>query len=95
MNKANSNIDKSKIEKEKILKFIIDYITWHGYSPSIREICAGLSISSTSVAYRHMESMFKHGVIETDAAYGTPRAIRVPGYQFVKKEDLVNEDIGR
>lgn len=52
---------------EKILKFIIDYITFHGYSPSIREICAGFQILSTSTVHHHLDEMFKIGMIETDS----------------------------
>lgn len=76
---------------EKILDFIIDYITYHGYSPTVREICNGLHIPSTSTVHYHLDKMFQLGVIETDAEPGSPRAIRVPRYKFVKLEEFVNE----
>lgn len=69
---------------EKILKFIIDYITLHGYSPSVREICAGLYISSTSTVHNYLEKMLEAGMIESDSERRSPRAIRVPGYKFVR-----------
>lgn len=75
---------------EKILKFIVDYITFHGYSPSVREICDGVSIHSSSNVHYHLKNMLESGMIETDANSGTPRAIRVPGYKFVKEEAYKN-----
>lgn len=70
---------------EKILKFIVNYITCHGYSPTIREICVGLHILSTNTVHYHLDKMIQIGIIETDNP-GCPRAIRVPGYKFVKFE---------
>lgn len=71
---------------EKILKFIVDYITCHGYSPTIREICDELHILSTNTVQYHLSKMFQFGIIETDNP-GCPRAIRIPGYKFVKSEE--------
>ena len=68
---------------EKILQFIIDYIQEHGYSPTIREIGAGVGLKSTSSVVYHLKCMLKCGMIETDAGFGSSRAIRVPGYKFV------------
>ena len=68
---------------EKILRFIIGYIQEHGYSPTIREIGDGVGLKSTSSVVHHLNCMLKCGMIETDAGFGSPRAIRLPGYQFV------------
>lgn len=72
-------------QREKILQYIIDYIQEHGYSPSIREICEGVGLKSTSSVHSHLVRMEKEGMIETDVGLGTARAIRVPGYKFVKE----------
>lgn len=77
--KSNSNKTN-----EKILDFIVDYITYHGYGPTVREMRDGLHISSTSTVQYHLDKMFELGMIETDAEPGSSRAIRVPGYKFVK-----------
>ena len=82
---------KKGIEKrQEILDFIISYITLHGYPPSIREIGAGVGLKSTSSVHRHILKMLDEGMIETDVdsligGTGSPRAIRVPGYKFVKE----------
>lgn len=68
----------------KIRDYIVEYIKQHGYSPSIREIAEDMGYKSISCVQGHLQKMLKHGVIETDAGIGSPRAIRVPGYRFEK-----------
>ena len=72
--------------RAKIKEKIIEYICEHGYSPSVRDICEMVGLSSTSTVYSHLIIMLKKGMIETDGEVGQPRAIRVPGYKFVKIE---------
>lgn len=78
------------MKRQEILDFIISYITLHGYSPSVREIGAGVGLKSTSSVHRHILKMLDDGMIESDVdsligGTGSPRAIRVPGYKFVKE----------
>lgn len=82
--------EQGQQKREEILDFIISYITLHGYSPSVREIGAGVGLTSTSTVHRHILRMLDDGMIETDCysdidGLGSPRAIRVPGYKFVKE----------
>ena len=72
--------------KEQILQYIITYIQQHGYSPSVREIGDAVGLKSTSSVHSRLAHMLKMGMLETDAKTGSPRAIRVPGWKFVKKE---------
>lgn len=83
--KSNNNHPSDR--KEQILAFIIDYIKRCGYSPTIREIGDGVGLKSTSSVYYQLSDMFDSGMLETNEKIGTPRAIRVPGYKFVKIED--------
>lgn len=53
--------------KEIILKFIINYIENHGYSPSVREICNGAYLSSTCTDQHRLKDMMDIGIIEIDA----------------------------
>lgn len=71
--------------KQKILEFIISYIQLHGYPPTVRDIGEGVGLKSTSTVQSHLIRMLNDGMIETDAGTGSPRAIRVPGYKFVKE----------
>lgn len=70
----------------KILRAIEQYIQEHGYSPSYREIGEMVGLKSISSINNHMRTLLLSGAVETDATIGTPRAIRLPGYEFVKKE---------
>lgn len=73
--------------KDLIMLFIIEYIKEHGYPPSVREIGDGTELKSTSTVYNHLKALLEEGRLETDAEFGTPRAIRVKGWKFVKEEE--------
>lgn len=70
--------------RSKILEAIVLYFKEHGYSPTVREIAYMVGLKSTASVQSHLIRMLKDGMIETDTGIGTPRAIRVPGYKFVK-----------
>lgn len=72
--------------RDEIMAAIIDYIQQHQYPPTTREIGDMVGLKSTSSVHRHLEKLRTEGKIETDAGYGSPRAIRVVGYRFVKVE---------
>lgn len=78
------NIERGIGIRIAIREFVIAYITEHGYSPSVREIGDGVGLKSSSTVRAHLIKMFETGELETDAGIGIPRAIRVPGYKFVK-----------
>lgn len=71
--------------REKILQCIIQYIDKHGYPPSVREIGEIVGLRSSSSVHSQLRLMFELGMLETDGVWGIPRAIRVPGYKFVKE----------
>lgn len=63
--------------RERILKAIKEYISSHGYAPSIREIAKIAGVKSTSTVHIHLKELMKSGEIESDAAPTSARAIRV------------------
>jgi repressor LexA len=73
--------------RERILDAIISYIEEHGYPPTVREISDMVGLKSTSSTQSHLIRMKADGMIETDAPEFSTRAIRVPGYKFVKEEN--------
>lgn len=80
---------QGKKTRERILHAIISYIEEHGYPPSYREIGRMVGLKSNSTIHTQIKIMLAHGMIESDAEEGcSPRAIRVPGYTFVKKADI-------
>ncbi len=59
----------------EILDFIIDYAKEHAYPPSVREICAGVGLSSTATVHTHLRNLQQKGLIERDKS--KQRSIRV------------------
>ena len=72
--------------RDEIVRKIIEYIEEHGYPPTNREICQMTGLKSTSSVSHYLSVLFAEGRLETDAPECAPRAIRVPGYKFVKVE---------
>ncbi len=48
---------------ENILKFIRDYIDQYHISPSVREICEGVGLASTSTIHRYLHQLEQDGKI--------------------------------
>ena len=47
-------LEKLTTKQEVVLTFIKKYIASHGISPTIREICGGVGLSSPSTVHRYM-----------------------------------------
>ena len=73
--------------RKKIMEFIISYIKTHGYPPSVREIGKAVNLGSTSSVQRQLKILFLRGKLESDAPEGTPRALRVPGMEYVERNE--------
>lgn len=61
--------------KDKILKFIKEWIEVYKYAPTIREICKGVGLSSTSSGHRYLHKLKSEGSI--DFVKDTPRTITI------------------
>lgn len=83
---SKNTIKHGEMMRNKIKEAIIEYMCEHGYSPSVREIGAMVGLKSTNTVHGHLVIMFEQGMLETDCEFASPRAIRVPGYEFVRKE---------
>ena len=71
--------------REQIYNFLVDFIKKNGYAPSVREICTGTDLSSTSSVYMHLLKLEDEGKIQVKRK--STRAIKVIGFQFVKMEE--------
>lgn len=85
LQKGKGKIVMMTKSRQNVLNAIIDYITEHQYPPSVRDICDMTGLRSTATVHRHIEKLLKDGFLETDCGIGTPRALRVCGYKFVKE----------
>ena len=61
--------------QEQVLEFIQEEIRSRGYPPTVREICQGLGLRSSSTIHAHLSQLEKKGYIRRDPT--KPRAIEV------------------
>lgn len=60
---------------ELVYSYIVSYVKKEGYPPSVREICQGVGIRSTSTVHAHLRRLMDEGKIEYTP--GKRRAIMV------------------
>ncbi len=59
----------------QVLEFIRESVRVNGYPPTVREICAGLNLSSPSTVHAHLANLERLGLIRRDPT--KPRALDV------------------
>ena len=64
--------------RERVYRTIVNYINYHQYPPTVREICEIIGIKSTAAVHRHIEALKEQGLLESDNGKGNKRALRVP-----------------
>lgn len=59
----------SKIDQkvDKVYEYLKNYRKANGYPPSVREICAALTIKSTATAYYYLEKLEERGLLSKNA----------------------------
>ncbi len=63
--------------RERVFAFIESYVAAHGYGPSVRELCDGLSLRSTATVHYHLRMLAEEGRI--GYVSGKKRAISLTG----------------
>ena len=64
-------MDRSITNKQKkVLEFIKKELQSKGYPPSVREICNGVGIKSTSTVHAYLERLEKEGYIRRSTKPG-------------------------
>lgn len=81
---SNPTTERGDRTRALIKEKIIEYIEEHGYAPTIKELRDLTGLKSLCTIHNQLHKMFENGDIENDIAPGVARAIRVPGYKFVK-----------
>ena len=77
----NYNIMGIKLTKKQlaVLDFLQDFTEEKGYSPSYREIQAGLGLSSVSAVAEHVENLVEKGVLKK--VPGAARSLEILDYK--------------
>ncbi|MCY6356659.1 transcriptional repressor LexA [Clostridium sp. ZS2-4] len=86
------NVNK-KDKQTEIYEFIKIYIREKGYPPSVREICKGVGLSSTSTVHGHLARLEKKGMIKRDST--KPRTIEILKDPPIKQEMVGIPIIGK
>ena len=74
-----------------LLDFIKEFMNTHDYSPSYREICAGLGLSSVSSVAEHIDHLVALGALRRTP--GSARSLEVVDLSFPETTALFNSRI--
>lgn len=72
--------------QQAVYDFIVEYISENAYSPSIREICNGVGLKSTSTVHNHLRRLSDDGLIQF--LEGKRRTIRVPALESADSREI-------
>ena len=84
---------RSQDKLDKTLKFISDFIKKHSFPPTVREICAGVGVSSSATAQYYLDKLEEMGKIRRSSTKN--RAIEITDKSLIGKDALsaLDEDI--
>ena len=69
-----------------VLEFLEDFTEENGYSPSYREIMAGLGLTSVSAVAEHVENLVEKGVLKK--VPGAARSLEILDYKHEETVEL-------
>lgn len=67
--------------REVVYPFIVRHVRRHGIPPTLRQICAGTGLTSTSLARRALEILIEDELLEEVDDGRSGRVIRVAGLE--------------
>ncbi|HIW31281.1 MAG TPA: hypothetical protein IAA29_00690 [Candidatus Paenibacillus intestinavium] len=72
-------IDKKKLTpaQSRVYRYLVEFVSINGFTPSIREIAAGVKLKSSSTAHGHLERLEKKGYIQRVGDKGNTRSIKL------------------
>ena len=76
-------------KQKNILNFINIFFEKNGYAPSVREICTGVGLKSTSTVQYHIEKLINSGYIQKN--YKKSRALTVNSQTLKNKIPILGE----
>ena len=76
-------------KQKNILNFINIFVEKNGYAPSVREICTGVGLKSTSTVQYHIEKLINSGYLQKN--YKKSRALTVNSQTSKNKIPILGE----
>ena len=83
-------MEKLTTQQEKMLDKIKQYVVRHGYTPTVRELCQEMDLSSTATVQVHLNNLEKKGYIRKEESKNRTIEILVDNEYEVKNE-LITE----
>lgn len=90
--KNGYQLEKGIQTRNRIMDAVLEFIAVHQYFPCYREISEMTGIKSVSTVHSQIVKLIQEGRLETDTNPIQPRAIRVPGYRYVKMESVIQNN---
>ena len=83
-------MEKLTKKQEEVLTCIKKFIAKNGYSPSVREVCDLMNLSSTATAFVHMKHLMDKGYISQKNNKFRTLEVLVPNEYIETNEDIVS-----
>lgn len=74
------------VKQQEILDFLKKFIMERGFPPSVREICEGVNLSSTSTVHSHLEALEEKGYIRREGAKSRTIELVDDQFNFARRE---------
>lgn len=87
-NKVHKDLTK---KQDETLQFIKKYMVSHGFPPSVREICAGMGLSSPATAHTHLKELEGKGFIrKQNSKFRTIELLVENEFEEKTSEDVIS-----
>jgi repressor LexA len=73
-------------KQERVLEFLVNFNTDHGFPPTIRELCQHFGFKSLNTAHFHLRSLERKGYIQVHPGKG--RGITLPGARPLSERQM-------
>lgn len=69
--------------QQEVLDYVREHLRTDGYPPTVREICAGLGLSSPSTVHAHLANLERLGYLKRDPS--KPRALDLGAERIIRR----------
>lgn len=82
--------DKLTNKQEETLQYIKKFISKNGYSPSVREICEGLGLSSPATVFVHIKKLQEKGYVKQAGSKFRTLEVLVENEYIKNNDDVIS-----
>lgn len=78
------------MRQNEVLTYVKKFIAENKYSPSVREICQGVNLSSPATVHVHLRNLIEKGYLKRNAKNNRLLEVMVPNEFDISSDDVVN-----